>query len=170
MRIDRLQNIAKKKVSTLKPPLLNSHSAFVEKAWGLTSIRKDYNFLQWKFKSADPHNIAGLLVYVENEEVQGQLGVIPDKVKIDGQVHACQWGCNFKCLPEYEGSGIGALLDIASLEKTEITFGVSPTKQSEDIKRRLGFTLLEGPRVLMYPVDFYHLISLKLPPKLRFSR
>lgn len=127
--------------------------------------RKNYSYLKWKFKSESNDCIPGLLVYKEGLEINGQLGLIPDRVVINNEIIRCQWGCNFKTLQEFEGSGIGALLDIASLGKAETTFGVNPTVQSENIKLKLGFKLLEGPKIMMLPIDFKHVVALKVPSK-----
>jgi hypothetical protein len=168
MDIDRLKKVVQKKVFILDDSLFALHSNFIDKVWGAGSIRKNYNYLKWKFKSPFQEKIPGILVCKEGDEVKAQLGLIPDKAVINGNIISCQWGCNFKALPEYEGSGVGALLDIASLEKADITFGVNPSWQSEVIKKRLGFVKLQGPRSLMFPVDYRHLILLKIPEKAKW--
>ena len=161
-RFDRLKELAGKTIVHYSARIREQHQRFISRAWPKSTSRKDPVYLAWKFRSNSTDEIENLLLAIDQGNVVGQLGLIPVQVKIGNRILEAQWGCNFKVLSELEGAGYGSLLDIRSLGKKTITLGAAPTKQSEDIKIRLGFTALEGPRIMAFPIDFRYFIQLKL--------
>lgn len=139
-----------------------AHIEFIDKAWPTSVKRKDPNYLKWKFRSESAEQINNLLLAVDQQKVVGHLGLIPAQIVIGGKIYDAHWGCNFKVLPSFEGAGYGSLLDIRSLDLKSVTLGAAPTKQSEDIKVKLGFKKLEGPRIMVYPIQFHPFIRMKL--------
>ncbi len=162
-RFERLKKVAESLIHPYSLARSKKHIEFVDKAWPNSQKRKDSSYLSWKFRSKTPEQIENLLLVHDGQNVVGQLGLIPAKVKYSNITYDAQWGCNFKVLKEWEDCGYGSLLDIQSLDKKPITLGASPTKQSEALKIKLGFTELEGPRIMAFPIDFKHFIRLKLP-------
>jgi hypothetical protein len=161
-KLARLKRIAIKTVRPYTEQNKDRHIEFVSRAWPQSRSRKDHRYLRWKFRAETEQAIPNLLLALEAGEVVGQLGLIPAWLNLRGTIIRCQWGCNFKVRPELEGSGYGALLDIRSLDECPVTLGAAPSRQSEEIKIRLGFQLLEGPRVMLYPIDFEYVLRFKL--------
>lgn len=161
-RFTKLKEKAAKYVLPYSIKIKLAHIEFIDQAWPTSAKRKDPDYLKWKFRSESAEEIKNLLVAVDQQKVVGHLGLIPAMVVIGGKIYDAQWGCNFKVLPGFEGAGYGSLLDIQSLDIKTITLGAAPTKQSEDIKIKLGFKKLEGPRVMVYPIQFQPFIKMKL--------
>jgi hypothetical protein len=161
-RLERLKKKAQQVVKNFSSEHAASHADFVRQSWPTSALRKDPTYLAWKFRSNSPAEIHNLLLAIHENNVVGQLGVIPAQIKIDDQVLSAGWGCNFKVLEAYEGAGYGSLLDIQSLSMNEVTLGASPTKQSEELKIRLNFLKLEGPVKMAYPISFLPFIEMKL--------
>jgi hypothetical protein len=162
LRFKKLEVKAHELVQTYSIALKQEHHEFIDQAWPTSIKRKDSKYLKWKFRSESAEEIENILLAINQKKVVGHLGLIPAQIVIGAKTFAAQWGCNFKVLPGYEGAGYGSLLDIRSLDMKPITLGAAPTKQSEDIKTKLGFKKLEGPRVMVYPIQFLPFIRMKL--------
>lgn len=161
-RYERLKKKSLEVVQHYSKPLQPEHASFVDQAWPTSKKRKDPRYIKWKFRSDSSDEIKSILLAVDQQKVVGHLGLIPSEVVMKGKRYDAQWGCNFKVLPGLEGAGFGSLLDLRSLDLKTITLGAAPTQQSEEIKVKLGFKKLEGPRVMVYPIQFIPFVRMKI--------
>jgi hypothetical protein len=161
-RLERLTKKANQVVKNFSSQHAINHEKFVQAAWPTSSLRKDPSYLAWKYRSDSTLEITNLLLAIHDNQVVGQLGLIPVQVKCNDNVLSARWGCNFKVLETFEGTGYGSLLDIYSMGMSDVTLGASPTKQSEELKVRLGFVKMTGPVKMFYPIEFLYFIEMKL--------
>ncbi|WP_276134101.1 hypothetical protein [Polluticoccus soli] len=137
-----------------------AHKDFVARNWPNAVTRSNYEYNKWKYGQRSDGSI-NLLLCKKGNEVVGQIGYIPARLIVDGKEHDCVWGCNFKVEDAYRELGIGAALEIYASNTFPIILGNTPSIDSIKYKRSLGYKMLEGPRVMMFPVKADHLLQLK---------
>lgn len=139
---------------------IEAHKAFVARNWPRAVTRSNYEYNTWKYGLRADGSI-NLLLCKKGNEVIGQIGYVPGTLSVDGGRYDCVWGCNFKVEDAYRELGIGAALEIYASNIFPIILGNTPSADSIKYKRSLGYKMLEGPGVMMFPVKADHLLQLK---------
>lgn len=162
-RIDHLADEAQGIVVPFCEELYGAHQAFAQKMWPSKRRRREPEYNRWKFRGKASGPVDGLLLAVVNGEVVGQLGVIPVRLRIDGQDYPAQWACDLMVDPLLRRRKLGSLLFAAAMKRTMITLGSDPSEKADLTMTHLGFRPLKGPVKMILPVNAAHILRWKLP-------
>jgi hypothetical protein len=145
-----------------------AHQTFAMKMWPRTRRRHEEKYLRWKFRGPINGELEGLLLAVMNDTVAGQLGLIPVKIRVGSQNLNAQWACNLVVDPVARRKGIGSKLYKAATAGNKVSLGSNPTVASDAVATQVGFREIQGPRVMVLPVKLNHVLSWKVPDKMKF--
>jgi GNAT superfamily N-acetyltransferase len=141
---------------------VSGHWAFAEKMWPDKLRRRNEAYNRWKFKGPDHGDVNGLLLAVVDGKVVGQLGLIPDRLWVDGKIYDAQWACDLMVDDDYRQMGLGSMLFAVAMDRGLVTLGSQPSPLAEITMSRIGFKPLIGPAKMFLPLDISVLIGWKL--------
>lgn len=141
-----------------------AHHQFARKMWPSKGRRSNDRLIRYKFRGREKGPVEAYLVAVtESGQVVGVLGVIPGDAKFQAVRVACQWACNLMVDEDYRRQGIASALFRHACSNGRVTLGSSPSASADPTMRRLGFVALEGPRVMVMPLDPAEVFRWKMP-------
>ena len=93
----------------------------------------------WQFESNPRGHAFEPVVISDGERVAGFNGVMPVRVRFQGEERDACWSCDFHVHPEYQGTGVGRRVkeELHRRHDLLMTFGVSPAAQR--VLPRLGW-------------------------------
>lgn len=142
------------------------HAEFARKAWHGKARRANEQYLRWKFRGQKSGAVHGLLVArTASGRVVGQLGLIPGRLRYRDKVLECQWACDLMVDPEFRRRGIATLLFKAAFQRGMVTLGSNPSASAEPTMIKLGFRILDGPKIMQCPLDPREVIRWKMPER-----
>lgn len=144
-----------------------AHTTFAEKMWPQKKRRRDPAYNRWKFRGPASGTVDGLLVAVVNDQVVGQLGLIPVTLRIKGKDYPAQWACDLMVDHTFRRKGLGSLLLAAGMARPVITLGSNPNKAAYIVESRLGFKPMQGPRSMFLPLEPSQAVRFRLPAHLK---
>lgn len=140
---------------------VSGHREFAEKMWPDKVRRRNEAYNRWKFKGQDHGDVVGLLLAVVDGKVVGQLGLIPDRLRVDGKIYNAQWACDLMVNDDYRQMGLGSMLFAVAMNRGLVTLGSQPSPLAEITMSRIGFKPLLGPAKMFLPLDISILIGWK---------
>lgn len=142
------------------PQWEQAHIAFASKYW-TKSRRKIPEYIYWKFRGQPTTEITSFLLAIENNEVIGQLGLIPVNLVIEGNVYDSQWACDLMVDTSYRGKNVAKLLyEVAHNQKT-ITIGSDPSPAASKSMQKNGYQLLPSFWRFIFPMNLNQVTTLK---------
>ncbi len=132
---------------------VQSHQAFAAKMWPGKTRRRDEAYNRWKFKGPLTGDVNGLLLAVVNNQVVGQLGLIPDRLRVDGRVYGAQWACDLMVDDDFRQKGLGSMLFAVAMDRGLVTLGSEPSPLADITMARIGYKPLIGPIKMVLPID-----------------
>ena len=139
---------------------VESHAALAAKMWPHKLRRRNEAYIRWKFRGPSKGEVPGFLVAVLEDRVVGQLGLIPVKMWIDGQIVDAQWACDLMVDSDIRQKGIGSLLLAKGMFRDMVTLGSNPSKLADLSMTKLGFKSLIGPRSMVLPLKSNYALEL----------
>lgn len=130
----------------------SSHKDFVLATYGKRRKRINPDYIKWKFGENDKMESPNFVLAIDksNDEVVGQIGYIPCKLKIGDQVVLSQWAGNLMIRPEYRGKGIGTMLYNYGVERL-FTIGSNPSPSANRSMVKAGFSICESGSLYFFP-------------------
>lgn len=141
----------------------DAHAAFAKKMWPEKRRRRDAAYNRWKFRGPEIGAVDGLLLAVIEGQVAGQLGLLPATLKVNERQFPAQWACDLIVDPNMRRKKLGSLLLAVGMNRPMITLGSNPSSSSDPAMSRLGFKPLNGPRLMVLPLDPIYDIRLRIP-------
>ncbi len=140
-------------IENYAPQYAESHYEFATKMFGARRKRRNSDYLYWKFSGQEGKEIENLKLAVINDNVVGQLGLIPCRINIDGKVVDSQWACDLMVDPDYRGKGIAVQLYNAAHKQKVITLGSDPSPAAEISMIRAGYKKLQSSNKQFIPIN-----------------
>ena len=132
---------------------VESHRRFAEKMWPNKLRRRDEAYNRWKFRGPQHGDVNGLLLAVVDGQVVGQLGLIPVKLWVNGEIYDAQWACDLMVDPGVRKMGLGSMLFAVAMARGWVTLGSEPSPLADITMTRIGFKPLVGPHKMVLPLD-----------------
>ena len=129
----------------------NSHTTFAKKHFNNRRKRVNEDYISWKFGGLFPEEPISLLLAIENDNVIGQLGLVPCKVQMGAETVSAHWACDLMVDLDYRGKGVANLLYKEGL-KNKLTFGSDPSPAADKSMRKAGFEPLIAPWKFFLPL------------------
>lgn len=161
--------MSKVKVIPYSDEFVKSHENFAIKVWPDKRRRRVENYIRWKFRGPAKGEVNGLLLVVRGDEVVGQLGLIPVKVKYGEKVFDAQWACELMVDPEVRDKGIGSRLFEVALNRGMITLGNNPSLKANKLMLKMGFSPIKSGRIMVFPLDAKYALKWIIPEELSFT-
>jgi len=139
-----------------------AHQEFAGRMWRKRRRRED-RYIRWKFRGPESGEVEGLLLAVQDGQVLGQLGLLPATLQVGVGIYPCQWACDLMVSPAHRRRGIASLLLARAMARSCITLGSNPSPGADRTMAAIGFQALEGPRVMVLPLDPSHVLGWKTP-------
>jgi GNAT superfamily N-acetyltransferase len=142
------------------PVYEEAHCAFATKYWNKRK-RITAEYLYWKFRGENGHELKAFILAVDKGNVVGQLGLIPCSIIVDGEFIGAQWACELMVDRDYRGKGIAKLLYEFAYTIKPITLGSDPSPAAAISMKRAGFVGLKGPYKFFFPGVLGEITKLK---------
>jgi hypothetical protein len=142
---------------------VSEHQDFARKMWPDKQRRRVEEYNRWKFRGPLTGPVEGLLLALYDNHVVGQLGLIPVSLRNEQGIFPAQWACDLIVDLDYRRMGIASLLFSTGLSRDKITLGSNPSLGADITMSKLGFKPLIGPSQLVFPIDWSHVLSWKIP-------
>lgn len=138
----------------------NKHIEFASNYW-TKRRRKEPEYIYWKFRGNSNNPLNSFILALENDRVVGQLGLIPCKIDIDGQIYDTQWACDLMVDKEYRGKNVANKLYEYAHSLKPLTLGSDPSPAASMSMKRKGYKSLAGPWKHLFPIKIGELTKLK---------
>lgn len=149
-------------------PFAKVHQEFAARNWPTKNRRRSEKYIRWKFRGQTSGPVNGFLLAVSDDEVFGQLGVIPVRLRAGDIDAPAQWACDLMVEPSLRRKGIGSLLFSAAIRRDCVTLGSDPSPAADITMARMGFQPLSSAWKMVLPLEWSHVLSWKLPSSLKF--
>lgn len=131
----------------------SAHSDFARRMWPNKIRRSDETYIRWKFRGPARGPVEGLLLAVIDDQVVGQLGLLPATLQIGTKVVAAQWACDLMVDPAVREKGIGSMMFAVGMSRNMVTLGSDPSRLADITMSRIGFNPLAGPTKMVLPLN-----------------
>ena len=136
------------------------HFEFARKYWR-KKVRKNHQYILWKFQLHNPENHT-FLIALYNEEIIGQLGLVPVHIFHKGNIVKGFWFCDLMVDKNFRGRGVAKMLyDYGIKMNKGIFLGSDPSPAAEKSMIRYGFHLTDCGNKYLLPVDLIRTIKIK---------
>ncbi|MDP2159174.1 MAG: GNAT family N-acetyltransferase, partial [Flavobacterium sp.] len=142
------------------PKWEQAHIAFASKYW-TKSRRKIPDYIYWKFRGRPNQEITSFLLAVENNEVIGQLGLIPVNVRVVDELYEAQWACDLMVDTSYRGKGVAKMLYDEAHKQKELTIGSDPSPAASASMQKNGYLLMTASWKCFFPLNLNEITKLK---------
>lgn len=133
--------------------LEQKHIEFASQYW-TKKRRKEPAYIYWKFRGNPNEELNSFILAIDKDKVVGQLGLIPCKINIDGEVYHTQWACDLMVDKEYRGMNIANLLYDYAHKLKPITLGSDPSPAASKSMKKKGYQSLKS--------SYKHIFALKI--------
>jgi len=112
-------------------------------------INPDYIF--WKFRGEEQDKTPSFLLAIQDDNVIGQLGLVPCEIRTSQQTYECHWACDLMVDPNFRGGGVAKHLYEKAIQM-KATLGSDPSPAAAISMKKFGFKDIEGPSKLFFPI------------------
>ena len=145
-----------------------AHKVFASRNWPGKRRRQEENYIRWKFRGPAQGEVEGCLLAVKGDEVVGQVGLIPVDICAGSRLLSAQWICDFMADASMRRQGVGSLLLETLMSRPKVSLGSNPSESADGAMTRIGFRHLKAPSIMILPVRLNHVLSWKVPHKIKF--
>ena len=142
------------------PSFEKAHHEFACRYWKKRK-RTTAEYLYWKFRGKQKEPLNSFLLAIDNEQVVGQLGLIPCTLLFGKKKAESQWACELMVDSAYRGKGIAKLLYDCAFTLKPVTLGSDPSRAASVSMTRAGFISLRGPVKFLFPMYLGEITKLK---------
>ena len=150
------------KITPYGPEWEDKHQAFARKHYNNRRRRVLPHYIYWKFRGEQEMPLPSFLLAICDNEVVGQLGLVPGQVKFEGKVFEAHWACDLMVSSEFRGKGIANMLYTEGVNR-KIVFASDVSPSAAVSMARFGFKELHAPTKLFYPIHLSSLTDMVYP-------
>lgn len=140
--------------------LEEKHIKFASKYW-TKRRRKDPNYIYWKFRGTPKEKLNSFILAIHNDEVIGQLGIIPCNINLEGEIYNAQWACDLMVDRDFRGKNIASLLYDYAHKLNPITLGSDPSPAASKSMKKKGYKSLKGSWKHLFAIKIGEISKLK---------
>lgn len=134
------------------PAFEEQHYSFATRMFGNRRKRRNPDYLYWKFRGKQGEELSSFKLALSDGKIVGQLGLIPCKLNLNGQIVESQWACDLVVDPDFRGKGVAKLLYQAAHDQKPITLGSDPSPAAEKSMIRAGYRKLKSSNKQFIPI------------------
>jgi GNAT superfamily N-acetyltransferase len=142
------------------PRFEKAHYEFASRHWKKRK-RTTAEYIYWKFRGKPKEKLNSFLLAIDNEQVVGQLGVIPCTLLLGEKKIEAQWACELMVDTAFRGKGIAKLLYDFAFTLKPVTLGSDPSHAAAVSMKRAGFISVRGPVKFLFPMYVGEITKLK---------
>jgi len=147
-------------IKSYSPEFEEAHIKFASKYW-TKGRRKNPEFIYWKFRGKPNAELPSFILAIDNDEVVGQLGIIPCIISIEDKIYDAQWACDLMVDEDYRGKNIAKQLYDYAHNSKSITLGSNPSVAASKSMRRNGYKSLKSSWKFIFPIKIGEITKLK---------
>ncbi|WP_346755408.1 hypothetical protein [Splendidivirga corallicola] len=136
--------------------------------WPHKIRRRVPEYIRWKFKAADSGEVDNFFLAIDQGMVVGQVGLVHELFKIGDDLYNTYWIVDFKIHPERSGEEIAPRLFKKAIEGKDIVMVNDPDEDGLNLMKKIGFREIEGPKKMLFPINFHKVLAMKLSARKRF--
>jgi hypothetical protein len=139
------------------------HEHFVRKHWNKVRRRSE-EYIYWKFRGKEGQDLKGFILAIDkNDNVVGQLGLVPATLWYAGQKLQAQWFCDLMFDVELRGKGLAKKLYDYAFSYNCVSLGSDPSPAARYSMIRSGFSEVDAEHRFIIPVSLGKTLALKFP-------
>ena len=148
-----------------------AHSAFAEKMFPNRRFKSDPEYLYWKFKPPkESDRPSNLLIALSNEQVVGQVGLVPATLICEDVEIVTQWLGDVMVDTDFRGFKLSHKLYEEAVKLTPLTLSQSPSPVAWNTFKSFGFESVDGPYRCILPLNGDFFASFFFKPGTRLHR
>ena len=148
-----------------------AHSAFAEKMYPNRGFKSAPEYLYWKFKPPkESDRPSNLLIALSNEQVVGQVGLVPATLICEDVEIVTQWLGDVMVDTDFRGFKLSHKLYEEAVKLTPLTLSQSPSPVAWNTFKSFGFESIDGPYRCILPINGDFFASFFFKPGTRLHR
>lgn len=140
------------RIVNYSPEFEDLHYEFATNMFGTRRKRRNPDYIYWKFRGEPNKSMSSFKLALKENKIIGQLGLIPDKINLNGEVIDTQWACDLMVSKDHRGKGVANLLYKTAHDQKRITLGSDPSPSAEKSMLRAGYKKLKSSNKQFVPV------------------